>query len=112
MPLEPYEQVASYWDPNGDVAHEIDYGSEDLDFQPDCFKTQHFKKKGFIWPWIVLGMLPVIFLGNEYLAQGFPDSDHWKNPRPPPTNWPDEGDTPDTQLYEEFHSPSGRSLYD
>lgn len=107
-----YEQVASYWNPDADVAHEIDYGSEDLDFQPDCFKTQHFKKKGFIWPWIVVGFLPFIFFGNEYLVQGFPDRDHWKVPLPPPTNHPDEEDTPDTELYNMVHNVSGRTYMD
>jgi len=77
-------QHAIYWDPEQDYPHEADYGSEDLDFQPECFKTQHFKKKGFIWPWIVVGFMPFIYLWVEYLLQHQPDEDHWKRPLPPP----------------------------
>jgi len=107
-----YEQYASYWNADADVAHEIDYGSEDLDFQPDCFKTQHFKKKGFIWPFALVGLLPFIYFMNEYFNQGLPDRDHWKRPLPPPTNHPDEEDTPDTKLYEVMNTYTGRTLMD
>lgn len=107
----PTEQYAAYWDPDNDVAHEIDYGSEDLDFQPDDFKTQHFKKKGFMWPFLLVAALPWLYFWNEYLAQGFPDRDHWKMPLPPPTDYPDE-ETADTSMYNAYNSHTGRTVYD
>jgi len=105
------DQAAAYWDPDNDVAHEIDYGSEDLDFQPDDFKTQHFKKKGFIWPFLLVALAPWLYFWNEYVAQGFPDREHWKRPLPPPTDFPDD-ETSDTSLYNAFHSYTGRTMYD
>jgi hypothetical protein len=56
-----------------DIAHEKDYESEDLDYQPESFSTQHFRKKGPIWMWLFVGALPFLFFGGEFFYQGYCD---------------------------------------
>lgn len=41
------------------------------------------------------------------------DEDYWKTfVRPPPLDFPDEDDTPDTEYYESFHSNQGKRVFD
>jgi hypothetical protein len=99
---------ASYWDPDNDMAHEFDYESEDLDFQPEDFKTQHFKKKGPIWPWFIAAMTWHIYFWLEFLYQHYPDEDNWRVPMPPPLDYPDADDTDDTDSYKDEFTEDGR----
>lgn len=92
--LEPHHQ--NIWD---DIAHEWDYESEDLDFQPETFKSQHFRKKGGVWVWAVVALLPYWGVIQEVIYNQMVDGDQNKYQRPPPLNYPDEEDTPDTETY-------------
>jgi hypothetical protein len=95
-----------------DIAHEYDYESEDLDFQPESFKSQHFRKRGMDWMWLVVALFPYIFVISETIYNQIVDGDQWKYQRPPPLNYPDEEDTPDTETYELFNSPEFKYLHD
>ena len=89
--LDPAHQI--YWN---DISHEWDYESEDLDFQPETFKSQHFRKKGSIWIWAIVAMIPYWYVIQEVIYHQMVDGDQNKYQRPPPLNYPDEEDTPDT----------------
>jgi len=99
---------APYWKEKEEVAHEADYESEDLDFQAEDFKMQHFKKKGYIWPYFIAGNLFFLGFWLEFIVQHYPDEDHWKIARLPPLDFPDPDDTDDTQTFEDYHSKDGR----
>jgi hypothetical protein len=58
--LEPHSQ--NLWD---DIAHEWEYESEDLDFQPETFKSQHFRKKGMLHYWVLISLIPYIMVFFE-----------------------------------------------
>lgn len=92
--LEPHHQNVM-----DDIAHEWDYESEDLDFQPETFKSQHFRKKGGLWIWGVVALLPYWGVIQEVIYNQMVDGDQNKYQRPPPLNYPDEEDTPDTETY-------------
>lgn len=102
----------SYWNQDAEVAHEADYESEDLDFSPEDFKTQHFRKKGPLFLYYICGNLLVLGFWLEFITQHFPDEDHWRISRLPPLDFPDSDDTDDTQTYEDYHSKDGRYLVD
>ena len=87
-----------------DAAHEYDYESEDLDYQPESFQSQHFRKQGPLWMWVIVGTLPLTFIGNELFYQYWPDVDNWRYQRPAPLNYPDEDDTPDNLYSRMFKS--------
>ena len=91
-------------DIQADIAHEYDYESEDVDFQPESFKTQHFRKKGKLVIWVLVGMIPYIFVSSEFFLQKFPDEYHWRLQRPPPLEYPDPEDTPDRRDEQLFKS--------
>ena len=95
-----------------DIAHEYDYESEDTDFQAESFETQHFRKKGPAWIWILAGTAPLWFFGNELFFQYWPDEDNWRYQRPPPLNYPDETETPDNEYLDMFKSGPHRDYYD
>jgi hypothetical protein len=95
-----------------DVAHEYDYESEDLDFQPEDFHSQHFRKKGHMWMWFVVALMPFIFFSAEFFLQKYPDEDYWRYQRPPPLNWPDTEDTPDEDTFRKFKSQEFKRLYE
>lgn len=97
--LEPAHQ--NLWD---DIAHEWDYESEDLDFQPESFSSQHFRKKGHIWIWFAVALIPYWGVIQEVIYNQMVDGDQNKYQRPPPLNYPDEEDTPDTETYENWKS--------
>lgn len=97
------------WD---DIAHEWDYESEDLDFQPETFKSQHFRKKGRLWMWVIIALTPYWYVTCESVYQQMVDGDQWKYQRPPPLNYPDEEDTPDTEAYENWKTPEFTYLWD
>jgi len=101
---------ATYWNPDGDFAHEADYESEDLDFQAEDFKTQHFKKKGPIWPYFIAGNLFLVYFWMEFMYQHYPDEDYFRIPRPPPLDYPDADDTDDSESYKDEFSKDGRYL--
>ena len=88
--LAPHHQ--NLWD---DIAHEWDYESEDLDFQPETFHSQHFRKKGLIWMWVAVALIPYTLVISEVVYNQMVDGDGLKYQRPPPLNYPDEEDTPD-----------------
>jgi len=102
----------SYWNERAEVAHEADYESEDLDFQAEDFKTQHFRKKGYLWPYYILGNLFFLGFWLEFIAQHYPDEDHWRVSHLPPLDYPDPDDTDDTVTYEDYHGKDGRYLVD
>ena len=105
--LEPHHQ--NVWD---DIAHEWDYESEDLDFQPETFHSQHFRKKGMIWPWFGVALIPYWLVIQEVIYHQMVDGDQNKYQRPPPLNYPDEEDTPDTETYELWKSEEFTYLHD
>ena len=84
------------WD---DLQHEWDYRSEDFDFQPETFKSQHFRKRGKLWMWVIVALAPYWIVLNEMIYQGGVDQDQFKYQRPPPLNYPDEEDSPDVETY-------------
>lgn len=63
--------------------------------QPETVQSQHYRKKGPFWIWIFVGLTPIWFNFSELFLQYWPDEDNWRYQRPPPLNYPDEGDTPD-----------------
>ena len=95
-----------------DVAHEKDYESEDLDFQPESFETQHFRKKGPIYMWIWVGLFPITFFACEFFFQGWVDDDNYRFQRPPPLMYPDEDDTPDPEDFLVFQTPEYNEWWD
>jgi len=101
---------APYWNERAEVAHEADYESEDLDFQAEDFKMQHFRKKGPNTMYFFVGNLFILGFWLEFIAQHYPDEDHWRISRPPPLDYPDTDDTDDTQTFEDYHSKDGRYL--
>ena len=54
--------------------------------------------------WIIVGTLPLTFIGNELFYQYWPDVDNWRYQRPAPLNYPDEDDTPDNLYSRMFKS--------
>ncbi|CAD8056116.1 unnamed protein product [Paramecium primaurelia] len=104
--------TAAQQDQDADVNHEFDYESEDCDFQTESFRTQHFRKRGPMWPWALIATMPFVYFWVEFLYQRYPDEDHWRITHPPPLNYPDSEDTDDTDTYQDYHSPSGRFLRD
>lgn len=104
--------TANEWSMEGDIAHEYDYESEDLDFQPESIKMQHYRKKGPIWGYFILGCLPIIYFFSDFIYQNANDEDSWRISRPPPLNYPDIDDTDDTDTYQDYHSRTGRLMKD
>jgi hypothetical protein len=98
--LEPHSQIL--WD---DIAHEWDYESEDLDFQPETFHSQHFRKKGLLYYWVLAAMVPYVLVFFEVVYHQMVDGDGLKYQRPPALNYPDEEDTPDFETYENWKTP-------
>lgn len=105
--IEPHSQTL--W---ADIAHEWDYESEDLDFQPETFHSQHFRKKGLLHYWVIAAMVPYIMVITEVVYVQMVDGDGLKYQRPPPLNYPDEEDTPDTETYENWKTPEFTYLWD
>ena len=95
-----------------DIAHEYDYESEDLDYQAESFETQHFRKKGPLWMWLIVGTCPLWFFANELFLQYWGEEDNFKYQRPPPLNYPNDSDTPDDKLLAMFKSVPHMNLYD
>ena len=81
-----------------------------MDFQPESFKTQHFRKKGKLIMWVVIGFLPFIYMASEFYLQKYPDDYHWRLQRPPPFEHPDPEDTPDTKDAKLFASDAYKYL--
>jgi hypothetical protein len=85
-----------------DFAHEWDYESEDVDFQPESFKYQHFRKQGPLFMWVFACSLPFTFYFNELYGQMWADGNLWRYQRPAPLDFPTPEDTPDTQTAKLF----------
>lgn len=66
-----------------------------MDFQPETFKSQHFRKKGMIHIWVLVALAPYILVITEVVYHQMVDGDGLKYQRPPPLNYPDDEDTPD-----------------
>lgn len=90
----------------------MDYESEDLDFQPETFAFQHFRKQGPYWMWWIAGMMPILFFGNELFFQYWPDAENWRYQRPPPLDYPNPSDTPDTEVHKVFQSDAFKDMHD
>lgn len=88
--LEPH-----HFNPWDDITHEWDYESEDLDFQPETFHSQHFRKKGWTFHWFGVALIPYWLVIQEVIYHQMVDGDQNKYQRPPPLNYPDDEDTPD-----------------
>ena len=54
--------------------------------------------------WVLVGMIPYIFVSSEFFLQKFPDEYHWRLQRPPPLEYPDPEDTPDRRDEQLFKS--------
>jgi hypothetical protein len=44
--------------------------------------------------------------------QYWPDADNWRYQRPPPLNFPDDAETPDTEYHRMFKSEPHKDFYD
>ena len=100
-----------------DVDHEADYGSEDMDFQPDDYKSQHFHKPGWIWPWILVALSLPLYVAFELGYQHYPDHNFFKKPHPLPfshseTSWSkfDQHFYDDRERYMRFAVDSGAKM--
>jgi len=98
-----------YW---SDIAHEYDYESEDLDLQPETFESQHFRKKGPLFIWLITGTIPLWWFALELFYQEWPDEDNWRQQRAPPLEWPDDEDTADYDTYVNWHHQVYYDLHD
>ena len=49
--------------------------------------------------WVIVGFAPIWFNMCELFFQYWPDEDNWRYQRPPPLNYPDESETPDTEYF-------------
>ncbi len=105
--FSPHRQ--NLWD---DIAHEWDYESQDLDYQPESFHSQHFRKKGYLWYWVILGLTPYWLVITEVVYNQMVDGDGLKYQRPPPLNYPDDEDTPDFETYDNWQTPEFTYLHD
>ena len=72
------------------IAHEVDYGSEDADYQPEDFSTQHFHRQMYILHWIIVANMFLIYTGVELLYQHYPDHLHYRKPHPFYKGYPEE----------------------
>ena len=89
------------FDHEHDVDHEADHGSEDMDFQPECYKSQHFHKHGWIWPWIIAGIALPLYISFELIYQKLPDSKYFRKPHPMNLKHEDRSwDNNDQYMYE------------
>ena len=77
------------------MAHEQEHLSEDLDFQPESPKSQHFKVMGPILPWILAGSLFFVFHCIELMYQHYPDEYLFRKPHTPRLDEPDRIVQPD-----------------
>ena len=82
IPPSPIIMRAPDWDFQHDVDHEADFGSEDMDFQPECYKTQHFHKQGWLFPWVLVAMAGPLYVLFELVYMHYPDHNWFKKPRP------------------------------
>ena len=95
-----------------DMDHEADFGSEDMDFQPDDFRTQHFHKQGWVWPWFFMGFAGAIYFAMELAYQHYPDHNFFKKPFPLGLNHPDSNfSKADMEIYEQ-RDRINRFIYD
>ena len=97
---------------NENMAHEIEYESEDFDYQPAEPKMQHYKKRGGHLIWYVASAFPIIFTWLELFYSKFPSDTHFKKPLPPPLDFPDTTLSPDTEYYNESKTLTFKLMYE
>ncbi len=94
------------------MAHEMEYESEDLDFQPAEPKMQHYKRRGGELIWYVAFAFPFIYTWLECFWSKFPSDTFFKKPLPPPLDFPDTNLSPDTESYEESKTLRYKLMYE
>jgi hypothetical protein len=62
--------------------------------------------------WILAGTCPLWYFAAELFFQYWPDADNWRYQRPPPLNFPDDSETPDSDYLKMFKSKPHMDLYD
>lgn len=62
--------------------------------------------------WVLAAGTPFWFTFMELFYQEWPDADNWRYQRPPPLNYPDDLETPDTEVSELFKTEQYKDLYD
>ena len=95
---------------DNDILHEEDHESEDYDFQCDEFKTQHFKKQGWLSPWVLCGGLVFFYFWLEYMYSHYPDDEYWRKKYPVTPN--DTTSTIDLNMHEALLNPQYRKMVD
>jgi hypothetical protein len=65
-----------------------------------------------MWMWVIACSTPLWFIAMELFFQEWPDEDNWRFQRAPPLNHPDDGETPDTDMFNVFNSEAHRDLFD
>merc|ERR1711957_62322 len=94
-----------------EVAHEADFGSEDLDFQPEEFTTQHFHRVGWLWPWLIMGFSGLLYCIGELLYQKAPDHLTYRKPHPYHLGHPDSA-MHELQVRRLTHPEEFQDMYD
>lgn len=82
-----------------------------MDFQPETFRSQHFRKKGLIWMWVFLPLTTYWHMIDECIYKQWVNGDQMKYQRPP-LNYPDDEDTPDFETYDNWKNPEFVYLWD
>lgn len=94
------------------MEHEIDYESEDHDYQPAEPKMQHYKRRGGHLIWYLAAAFPIIFTWLELFWSKFPSDTFFRKPLPPPLNFPDTNLSPDTEYYDESKTLVFKLMYE
>jgi hypothetical protein len=95
-----------------DINHEIEHESEDFDLQGESIELQHFRKKGNIWQWWIVGALPLLWFYGEFVIEKLPDEDHWKKAMPPPLHYVDAYETPDQEMFDLWNTRDHQLVYE
>jgi hypothetical protein len=62
--------------------------------------------------WVIMCSSPFWFFFNEYVGQCWPSASIWRYQRPPPLDYPDDLDTPDTEMIKNSKTATYRFLLD
>ena len=103
----PYNNIGE------NVAHEMDYMSEDYLTIPENYAGNHFRRRGdgliiFIWAFV----MTFLYIWSEMFYTKFPDEEFYKKPLPPPLDYPNEDATPDTDRLEFQKTLEWKYLYE
>lgn len=66
------------------MLHEWEHCSEDYDFQCEDPDSQHYKKQGWVWVWILAAGIVFIYPFIDFLYAHYPDDDYFRKPMAPP----------------------------